>query len=337
MEIYDDIAISSRIRLARNVDGINFFTKLQSDEDASYITSSVMRTLEKFDVFNFISLKNMSLNECNALFEQHLISHELIENKDISGVAISEDSKIIVMINEEDHIREQCIEKGFNLYKPYRRLTQIDDEILSSLPIAFDEEFGFITASPSNLGSGMRASVMLFLPACELTGRMNNIYTRAKEDGLTIRGIYGEGSKALGYFYQISNQGSLGLDENEIIDKVSEFVYSICNEEKEAREQLLEEDCEKYKDLTLRAYGVLTNCHILSEEEMMEKLSAIKLGQVLGFIDINNEDKFQKLYYEGASANLKEFFEFSDQKKENIVRAEYISSKVRELSQRRLL
>ena len=113
MEIFDDIAISSRIRLARNVEGINFFTKLQSDEDASYITSSVMETLEKFDVFNFISLKNMSLNECNALFEQHLISKELIENKDISGVAISEDSKMIVMINEEDHIREQCIEKGY--------------------------------------------------------------------------------------------------------------------------------------------------------------------------------------------------------------------------------
>ena len=337
MEIFDDIAISSRIRLARNVDGINFFTKLQSDEDASYITSSVMETLEKFDVFNFISLKNMSLNECNALFEQHLISKELIENKDISGVAISEDSKMIVMINEEDHIREQCIEKGFNLYKPYRRISKIDEEILSSLPIAFDEEFGFITASPSNLGTGMRASVMLFLPACELTGRMPDVYARAKEGGLTIRGIYGEGSKALGYFYQISNQGSLGLDENEIIDNVSEFVYSLCNEEKEARQQLLEEESEKYKDITLRAYGILTNCYSLSESEMMEKLALIKLGQVLGFIDINNDDKFQKLFFEGASANLKEIFGIEAQKKENIIRAEYISSKVKELSQRRLV
>ena len=337
MEVYDDIAISSRIRLARNVDGFNFFTKLQSDEDASYITSSVMETLEKFEDFNFISLKNMSLNECNALFEQHLISKELIENKDISGVAISEDSKMIVMINEEDHIREQCIEKGFNLYKPFRRISKIDDELLATLPIAYDDEFGFITASPSNLGTGMRASVMLFLPACELTGRMPDVYIRAKEGGLTIRGIYGEGSKALGYFYQISNQGSLGLDENEIIDNVSEFVYSLCNEEKEAREQLLEEESEKYKDITLRAYGILTNCYSLSESEKMEKLALIKLGQVLGFIDINNEDKFQKLFFEGASANLKEIFGIEAQKKENIIRAEYISSKVKELSQRRLV
>ncbi len=336
MEIFDNIAISSRIRLARNVEGIKFYTKLQSDVDAKYIEGAVIKTLEKYDTFNILSLKDLSLNECNALFEQHLISKELIENKDISGVAISEDGKIIVMINEEDHIREQCIEKGFNLYKPFRRLSQIDDEILKSLPISYDEELGFITASPSNLGTGMRASVMLFLPACELSGRMDEIFARAKDNGLTIRGIYGEGSKALGYFYQISNQGSLGFDENEIIDKVSEFIYSLCNEEKEMREALIQEDYEKYRDMTLRAYGTITNCYSLQESEMMELLAKVKLGQVLGFIDRSSDYKFQKLFYEGCSANLGEIFELFNQKKENIVRAEYISNKVRELAQRRL-
>ena len=336
MEEFDNIAISSRIRLARNVDGLNFYTKLESAVDAKYITDSVMETLDKFEVFNFCSLKDLTLNECNALFEQHLISRELIENKDISGVAISEDGKIIVMVNEEDHIREQCIEKGFNLYKPYRRLTQIDDEILSSLPIAFDDELGFITASPSNLGTGMRASVMLFLPACELLNKIDDIFIRAKENGLTIRGIYGEGSRALGYFYQISNQGSLGLDENEIIDKVSDFIYSICNEEQESRQALLEEDYEKFRDMALRAYGIVTNCYSLNEGEMMELLAAVKLGEVLGFIRISSDEKFQKLFYEGASANLAEIFELTDTKEENIIRAEYISKKVKELAQRRV-
>lgn len=335
MEIFDGIAISSRIRLARNVDGLNFFTKLLSDVDANYIIGSVMKTLEKFDVFNFLRLKDLSLNECNALFEQHLISKELIENKDISAVAISEDEKIIVMINEEDHIREQCLENGFNLYKPFRRLSKIDDEILSTLPIAFDNNLGFITASPSNLGTGMRASVMLFLPACDLLGKMDEIFARATENGLTIRGIYGEGSKAEGYFYQISNQGSLGLDENEIIDKVSEFIYSLCLEEKQYRDYILENENEKYRDMTLRAYGILTNCYSLSENEMIELLAKVKLGQVLGFIDIKSQEKFQKLFFEGASANLKEIFEFYDEKKEKIIRAEYISRKVKELSQRR--
>ena len=335
MEIFDNIAISSRIRLARNVEGIKFYTKLQSDIDAQYITGSVMRTLEKFDVFNFLSLKELSLNECNALFEQHLISRELIANKDISGVAISEDEKIIVMVNEEDHIREQCIEKGFNLYKPYRRLNEIDDEILSSLPISFDKDLGFITASPSNLGSGMRASVMLFLPALELMGKIEDLCTRASENGLTIRGIYGEGSKAVGYFYQISNQSSLGLSEDEIIDKVTEFIYAICTEETEMRKVMLEGEEEKYRDLTLRAYGILTNCFILEEGEMMELLAQIKLGEVLGFLQIENDDKFQKLFHEGASANLKEIFELEDKKKENIKRAEYISNKIKELTRRR--
>ncbi|MBQ8444609.1 MAG: hypothetical protein IJX25_04585 [Clostridia bacterium] len=335
MEMYDNIAISSRIRLARNVEGIKFYTKLDSDVDAKYITGSVMKTLEKFDVFNFLSLKDLSLNECNALFEQHLISRELIENKDISGIAISEDEKFIVMINEEDHIREQCIEKGFNLYKPYRRLLKIDEEILSALPIAYNDKLGFITASPANLGTGMRASVMLFLPACVFSGKIDEIFTSAKENGLTIRGGYGEGSKASGYFYQISNQNSFGMDENEIIDKVSEFIYSVCNMEKEARDLLLEENASVYKDMTLRAYGILTNCYALEEGEMTELLAKVKLGQVLGFIDIDNDDKFQKLFHEGAEANLKEIFEFSDKKKENIIRAEYISSKVKSLTHRR--
>jgi len=335
VEIYDNIAISSRIRLARNVEGIKFYTKLDSDVDAKYITGSVMKTLEKFEVFNFLSLKELSLNECNALFEQHLISKELIENKDISGIAISEDEKFIVMINEEDHIREQCIEKGFNLYKPYRRLIKIDEEILSSLPIAYNDELGFITASPANLGTGMRASVMLFLPACVFSGQIEDIFAMAKENGLTIRGGYGEGSKAIGYFYQISNQNSFGLDENEIIDKVSEFIYSVCNLEKQARDFLLENNREFYKDMALRAYGILTNCYVLEEGEMMELLAKVKLGQVLGFLDIENDDKFQKLFFEGAEANLKLIFEFSQQKKENIIRAEYISNKVKSLVHRR--
>ncbi len=334
MELYDGIAISSRIRLARNVDGLKFYTKLQSDIDAKYITNSVMQTLEKFDVFNYLSLKDLSLSECNALFEQHLISKELIENKDISSVAISEDEKIIIMINEEDHIREQAIESGFNLYKPYRKLSKIDDEILKNLPIAFDEKLGFITASPANLGTGMRASVMMFLPALEKLDKTKQLISTAKQNGLTVRGIYGEGSRALGRFYQISNQCSLGLNENEIIDKVSQFGYDICEKEKEAREYLLENEFEQCKDLVLRSFGLLTNCYSLGEEEGITLLSDVKFGQVLGFLDISSDEEFQKLYFEGTKANLKELFEFFDEKKENIIRAEYISDKVKKLVKR---
>lgn len=335
MEVYDDIAISSRIRLARNVRDIKFYTKLDNDEDAKRITDSVKKVLERFDLFNFLTLKDLSLSECNALFEQHLISRELIANKDISSVAISEDEKVIVMVNEEDHIREQCLEGGFNLLKPYKRLRKIDEAIINKLDIAFDERIGFITASPSNLGTGMRASVMLFLPALERAGKINELFNRTGNSGLTIRGIYGEGSKNEASFYQISNQGSQGLSEEEIIDNVSEMIYQICNEEKEMRDYYMLSERAEIHDEVLRAYGILTNCYSLEERETMRLLSKVKFGSSLGFFDIVDSDKFQKLYYEGGSANLKEIFGFSDIKKENIIRAEYISKKVKNLVKRR--
>lgn len=334
MEIFDQIAISSRIRLARNVSGVPFYTK-NNDLEAARVTKQVKEVLDKFDIFNFLTLKNRSLNECNALFEQHLISRELIANKDISSVAISEDGKVIVMLHEEDHIREQCLEPGFNLLKPFRRLTQIDDAIIEQLPICFDEQYGFITASPANLGTGMRASVMLFLPALERAGKCQNFISEAKEKGLTVRGIYGEGSSAVGSFYQISNQASFGLSESDIIDKVSAYVYEICNEESQMREYYMLEERASLQDEALRAYGILTNCYAIAEGEMTKLLSRIKFGAALGFMDILDEEKFQKLYDEGGSANLKEIFEFSDIKKENLKRAEYISNKVKSLVVRR--
>ena len=334
MEVYDGIAISSRIRLARNVNGIQFYTKLDS-ADAQNITNNVRRVLEKFGFFNYLTLKERSLRECNALFEQHLISRELIANKDISSVAISEDEKVIVMINEEDHIREQCLENGFNLLKPYRRLREIDEEILRNLDIAFDERLGFITASPSNLGTGMRASVMLFLPALERAGKIAELFDRTGRSGLTIRGIYGEGSENEASFYQISNQGSQGMSEEEIIDSVSDMIYTICNEEKEMRDFYMLSERAEIHDEALRAYGVLTNCYALGESEMMRLLSRVKFGASLGFLEILDEDKFQKLYYGGGSANLKEIFDFYEAKKENILRAEYISRKMKTLVRRR--
>lgn len=335
LEIFDNIAISSRIRFARNVSGFKFYTKQNNDEDAQFIINEVRKVLDKFDLFNFLSLKELSLNECNALFEQHLISRELIENKDISGVAISEDESVIVMINEEDHIREQCIQEGFNLLKAYRRLSKIDDDLIASLNIAYDDKIGFITASPSNLGTAMRASVMLFLPALEEYGKIQEVIKKAGENCLTVRGIYGEGSQAIGSFYQISNQGAFGLTEQEIIDHVTDFIFNLCNEEKTLREEMLLYQRDKVLDEGKRAYAILTSAHMLQEKETMEMLSKIKLVCELGIMEIMDEKAFQKLYYECCSANLKEIFDFSSLTKESVVRAEYISKKVKNLVKRR--
>lgn len=330
-ENFENIAISSRIRLARNISGFNFFTKLRDESDAVFIIDSIQKILGKYGGFDFIRLKNLSLNECNALLERHLISKELIENKDISAVAMSDDEHIIVMINEEDHIREQCIVNEFNLYKPYRELKVLDDLILSEIDVAYSNDYGYITSSPSNLGTGMRASVMLFLPALERNGDIELLKKEVRQQGYTIRGLYGEGSETYGSFYQISNQNSLGLSEEEIIDGVSDYVYNICQMELSAREDILASNHDKFIDEIYRAYGVLKECFSLEEKEMIELLSLIKFGDALGFLKISDHKGFEKLYVEGASANLKEIENFSEILKEEQLRSEYINRKIKEL------
>lgn len=330
-ENFENIAISSRIRFARNISGFNFFTKLREDSDAVFIIESVKRVLDKFGNFDFMRLKKLSLNECNALLERHIISKELIENKDISAVAMSDDEHLIVMVNEEDHIREQCIVSGFNLYKPFRELKILDDMLLSEVDIAYSKDYGFVTASPSNLGTAMRASVMLFLPALERNKDIEIIKKEARTQGFTVRGLYGEGSNTFGSFYQISNQNSLGLCEQEILDNVADYVYNICEMEMSAREDILSANHDALIDEVFRAYGVLSESFMLDENEMIKLLSLVKFGDSLGFLQIVDYKEFEKLYIEGASANLKEIENFDEILKENTARSEYINKKIKEL------
>ncbi len=334
VENFENIAISSRIRLARNVSGFNFFTKLRDENDANFIVSSVSLALSKFGDFDIIKLKNLSLNECNALLERHIISRELIENKDISAVALSPDEHLIIMMNEEDHIREQCMCSGFNLYRPYREIKQLDDMLLSEIDVAYSKDYGFITSSPSNLGTGMRASVMLFLPALERNGDIDIVKKETKQEGRTVRGLYGEGTGARGSYYQISNQNSLGMTEEEIIDSVAEYVCQICEMELSAREDILSTNHDTLIDEIYRAYGQLKECYILEEKEMLEKLSLIKFGDALGFLKINDQKAFDRLAVEACSANLKEIENFSISSKENLKRSEYINRKIKELVER---
>jgi len=333
-ENFEKIAISSRIRLARNVSGFNFFTKLREVSDAVFIIDSVSKALDRFGEFDFNLLKNLSTNECNALLERHIISKELIENKDISAFAVSSDEHLIVMVNEEDHIREQCIISGFNLIRAFREIKRLDEHLLNEIDVAYSNDYGFITSSPSNLGTGMRASVMLFLPALERNKDINLIVNEAREQGFTLRGMYGEGSENFGSLYQISNQNSLGFAEEEIVDRVGEYVFNICQMELSAREDILASNHDKLVDEIFRAYAVLKEGFLLSENEMIQLLSLVKFGDALGFLTIKDTKKFDNLYVETASANLKEFarFEnFSDKQKEESFRSEYIRKKMRDL------
>lgn len=332
-ENFEKIAISSRIRLARNVSGFNFFTKLHQD-DAVFIISCVSKALDRFGGFDITRLKNLSLNECNALLERHIISKELVENKDISAVAVSSDEHLIVMLNEEDHIREQCIMSGFNLVRPYREIKLLDRCILSEVNVARSDEFGYLTSSPANVGTAMRASVMLFLPAVERNLDIKLIIDEARQKGFTLRGLYGEGSENFGSFYQISNQNSFLTAEEQIIDRVGEYVFQICQMELSAREDILASNHDKLLDEIYRAYGTLSSAYMLSERETIELLSLIKFGDALGFLEIVDQKKFDNLQVESGSANLKElsnFENFLDKSKEDIARAEYIKKNIKQL------
>lgn len=330
-ENFEKIAISSRIRLARNISGFNFFTKLRQTSDAFFIVDEVSHALKSFGGFDVMLLKNLSINECNAMLERHIISKELIENKDISAVAINEDEHLIVMINEEDHIREQCIFDGFNLVKPYREIKILDECILNNIDIAYSKDYGFLTSCPTNLGTAMRASVMLFLPAIERNKDINIIIGEARREGFTLRGLYGEGSENYGSFYQISNQNSLGLSEEEIVDKVGEYVFNICQMEASAREDILATNHDKLIDEVFRAYGTLANSYLLKEREMIELLALVEFGDALGFLKILDKKQFDRLFVEGCGANLKELENFSTNLKEDATRSEYIKKKIREL------
>lgn len=330
-EKFENIAISSRIRLARNVSGFNFFTKLRDENDAVFIIDSVKRALNQFGEFDFLRLKNLSLDECNVLFERHIISKELIENKDISAVAVSDDEHLIVMINEEDHIREQCIFDGYDLYKPYFEIKKFDNILLSEIDAAYSTKYGFLTSSPANLGTAMRASVMMFLPALEINNEIELIKNEARSKGFTVRGLYGEGTKNIGSFYQISNQNSLGLNEREIIESVSEYADTVCEMELSAREDILSVDHKKLVDKIYRAYGVLQESKMLEESEMITLLSLIKFGAALGFLKILDMRAFDRLFNEGCSANLNEMENFALNLQEEEKRSEYISKKIRNL------
>lgn len=330
--MFDDIVLSSRIRLARNIDGFNFPSKLVDYDDAFSITKGVYELLNEYGDFEFYKLKNLDNIKSLIFLEEHLISKELMDNKDISALAINYKDDLSVMINEEDHIRQQCVINGFNLKKAYEKISVLDDLILDNFKIAYDNNLGFITASPSNLGTGMRASAMLFLPALTMFNRVESLISSISKIGLTVRGAYGEGSKAIGYLYQISNEYCLGANENKIIDNVENVVKKICEMENEFRTQLFIKMGDEIRDLTMRAYGILTNCYILSSDEAIKYLSDVKLGVALKILNIKDKTLIDRLLISSQPAHLMESFGNNlNSKERDVFRAKLIRESFKEV------
>jgi protein arginine kinase len=277
-----DSVISTRIRLARNVKGIPFPSKMNA-RNASIVSDKVYSALGTgYDVY---VIKGMDEMEVGALVERHLISKELM-NSPFGSVAVDFDETVSVMTGEEDHVRQQVILPGYALEGAYDRANKIDNLISREVEYAFDKKLGYLTACPTNLGTGMRASVMLFLPALTLTDTMKKNVRALSSMNITVRGVYGEGSDALGYVYQISNRCSLGISEYEILTLVSTAVDRLINEEARAREFLIKERASSLKDEIMRAYGIVTNAYMLTTDEVLRYCALVKLGAYYGIVPV---------------------------------------------------
>lgn len=283
----EELVLSNRIRIARNIKNKSFPHKLPPEEarnivkevESSFFTASYIRN----------SYNTIRLWECDELqairyIEKHLISAELINNRQGSAFILGDNETVSLMINEEDHIRLQCMNGGFNLRESFDMANKLDNLIEENMQYAFDEKIGYITTCPTNLGTGMRASVMIHLPALTMNNEMNGILKALTQVGMTIRGLYGEGSKAQGNIYQISNQITLGVSEEDIISNLEAVVDQIIAQERNTRERLYGTYRYELEDKVFRSLGVLQSAIMINSNECLDLLSNVRMGVEMGII-----------------------------------------------------
>lgn len=299
-----DIIISSRIRLARNIKEFPFKIKMTKEdknkllEKVKFITPSIGYGLK------FLYLKDMDDITKMSLVEKHILSPEMALEKEQDGaILINDEENICIMLNEEDHIRLQVFASGLDLQNTLNLAVEIDEKLDELLGFSVSEKYGFLTACPTNVGTGLRASVMVHLPALKMTGNLNKLLHIVNSFGMTIRGAYGEESKAKSDIYQISNNQTLGITEKEIVTNLENITKKVMEQERLARKYLAK-NSDDLEDKVYRSYGILTNARKLTSEECDNLLSDIKLGTDLGIIEEIDDNKVKELILYTKPANL---------------------------------
>ena len=317
-----DVVLSSRVRLARNIKGIPFPER--ADAEAQQKVIDICREASENTDLNFIDIGVMKDYEKQAIAEQHIISPQMMDDKIKRGLLLSADSSESVLINEEDHLRIQCMAPGFDIEKCFENANRIDDIIEQKADYAFDSHFGYLTCCPTNLGTGMRASVMVHLPALTTSGNINTIIDSLSQLGMTVRGIFGEGSKATGNIYQISNQMTLGESEENILERFEQIVTEVIEKERELRSRIYEADKYRIEDKLMRSYGVLTNAVIMTSSEAMSRISDVRFGVELGIIKNIDLNMLNTVMYEVLPANIVKNYNITDPTERDLKRAELI-------------
>ncbi|MDD2234163.1 MAG: protein arginine kinase [Desulfitobacteriaceae bacterium] len=300
------VVLSSRVRLARNLDMLPFPHAL-TQQEAKKIEKTIAEVLREIEVENenlaYLSLTELSTIEKQVLLEKHLISSSLIKAVGSQGVALAQDHRCAVMVNEEDHIRLQVLMPGDKLAETFRLANILDDALEDKLDFAYKEALGYLTACPTNVGTGMRASIMVHLPALAITNQVQQVLGALTHLGLAVRGIYGEGSQAHGHIFQVSNQITLGKSEEDIVVHLKAVSSQIMEHELQAREALRREANLSLEDKVWRARGTLQNAHLLTSDEAINLLSFDKMGTDMGILP-KTKQKFAALLVDSHPGSL---------------------------------
>ena len=301
-----DIVMSSRIRLARNLEKLPFATRATKASQAEVLrivkegidqASALSRSL-------FFRMDELDEVDRQFLVERHLVSREHASRPDHRAVAIGQGEVISIMVNEEDHLRIQVMQSGLNLSDAWNVVDTLDDQLSEVMPYAYSTEWGYLTCCLTNTGTGMRASVMAHLPALVITKQINNVLHAITKLGLTARGLYGEGTEASGNFFQISNQVALGRTETELVENIERIIKQVIGHEQSARENLAANNRLQLEDRILRAYGVLQYAQTISSNETLDLLSAVRLGVDLGIMKQLDRPKVNELLIFSQPAHL---------------------------------
>lgn len=299
-----DVVISTRIRLVRNIKGIPFTTKCKKEDFKKVYALMKEATLSLGYGLRFISMKDIDQLTKNSLAEKHLISQEFAKsNNPYNAIIINDEENICIMVNEEDHIKIQVFCSGLDIDNLMNLAIEIDKKLEKATQYSFNDKYGYLTACPTNVGTGLKASVLLHIPGLRLTGNLRKILNVVNNFGMNVRGVYGEGTNVEGDMYQISNNQTLGIAESEITKNIKLITQKVMQQERVARKYLAKKNIE-LEDKIYRDYGILTNARKISEEESIELLSIIKMGIDLGILEELNDKKVSELLLYVRGANL---------------------------------
>ncbi|MFQ5676368.1 MAG: protein arginine kinase [bacterium] len=324
---YSDVIISTRVRLARNLKGYPFPNRA-SNAELSNIAKKVRAACQNcvsLESSHFIDVEKLSDWDSKYFVERRLASPQFVENKIPSLLVIGPQENLSIMVNEEDHLRLQCIEGGLKIQEAWDKISVVDDELEENLNFSYSRKFGYLTAYPTNLGTGMRVSLFVHLPALSIKGRINSIMRKLPTSEIAVRGFYGEGTESIGNIFQISNQLTLGRTEENVVSRINTTAKKLIEIERKARESLLEKDRIRLEDIVFRALGVLQNARIMTSLESMDLLSSLRLGVEIGFVKNITRLAINQLMVLIQPAHLQRIYDQELSAKErDILRAEFM-------------